>query len=342
MLKKILLFFTWKNKLLKSIEGRDYQWSSVLNEWQGTEYKLNEAKLEKLGRILFERLLKKYLEDLKLTSTEWEDLEKLVDFCKISSGKIQKIKAKFADDTIQKLSLVELADNVLTLEKKTAMYDLADKLAVSHETVDKVNVANALKIFRNALEAAADTRRLSEDKEKELQALAKNLDLPRDTAIAEVKKFDWTHFKLLDRVEKGSLPEIESAVPMQAREICHFLTDAVRLETKVKTVGYTGGSRGVSIRIAKGISYRVGSHRSQPIKKEVTFRYPGTLIITNKRIIFAAVQKGFSIPLNKLTNIEPYSDGIGLQKDSRYYLMQFDKKHTELAELIITSAVNKL
>lgn len=342
MLKKILLIFTWKKKLLKSIEDKNYEWSSVLNEWQSTEDKLSDAKLMKIGLILYERLIKRYLEDQRLTSTEWADLEALINFCKIGPQKVSKIKAKFADEAIQRLSLTELKDNLLTSEKKARIYDLADKLAVSHESVDKVNIANALQIFKTALESTAETRRLSEEKEKQLQALAKNLDLPRDTAIAEVKKFDWTHFKLLDRVEKGNLPEIESAVPMQAREICHFITDATRLETKIKTVGYTGGSRGVSIRIAKGISYRVGSHRSQPIKKEVTFKYPGTLILTNKRIIFTAVQKGFSIPLNKLTNIEPYSDGIGLQKDSRYYLMQFDKKHTELVELIITSAVNKL
>lgn len=92
--------------------------------------------------------------------------------------------------------------------------------------------------------------------------------------------------------------------------------------------------------IAGFMFYRVGAYRGHPIKEEVTFRYPGDLVITSKRIVFVASEKGFSIPINKLDNIEAYQDGLGFQKGSTYYLLTME--YPDLVGLIVTEAANRL
>jgi hypothetical protein len=74
---------------------------------------------------------------------------------------------------------------------------------------------------------------------------------------------------------------------------------------------YVGGSQGVSIRIMKGLYYRVGAFAGQPVDR--TERVPvdtGILVLTNKRIYFAGV------PYAKIVSFQPFTDGIGIIRDA--------------------------
>jgi hypothetical protein len=91
----------------------------------------------------------------------------------------------------------------------------------------------------------------------------------------------------------------------------------------------------------KGVSYRVGSSRSRPIKEEVTTPFPGVLVITSKRVVFAASQKSFSIPFSQLISFDPYTDGIGFQKNNKDFVLQFnDRKMSEVVCKVISNAVS--
>lgn len=81
---------------------------------------------------------------------------------------------------------------------------------------------------------------------------------------------------------------------------------------------YVGGSRGISLRIAKGVSYRVGASRgySETIEDDVV-EATGSLIVTSKRLIFASPIKSFSLPLIKIINLDLFSDGVIVHSESR-------------------------
>lgn len=109
---------------------------------------------------------------------------------------------------------------------------------------------------------------------------------------------------------------------MHADEVCHYTASATYVKTKNVVVGYTGGSRGVSIRIMKGLSYRVGASKSQPIRGNVQEKTDGILTITNKRIIFSASKGAFDKKISSLSSITPHSDGISFQfGESQYPLI---------------------
>lgn len=80
---------------------------------------------------------------------------------------------------------------------------------------------------------------------------------------------------------------------------------------------YVGGSHGASIRIMKGVYYRVGGFRGYPVEKtELAKIDEGLLCITDKHIYFGGKVKSFRISYNKIVSFTPYSDGIGIQRDS--------------------------
>ena len=110
-----------------------------------------------------------------------------------------------------------------------------------------------------------------------------------------------------------------SNVLLHKDEVCHYTSSATYIKTKNVVVGYTGGSRGVSIRIMKGLSYRVGGSRSQPIRGDVQEKTPGILTITNQRIIFSANKGAFDKKITSLSSITPHSDGVSFQFGENQY-----------------------
>lgn len=124
-------------------------------------------------------------------------------------------------------------------------------------------------------------------------------------------------------IEEGKIPTVYAdKLILNPDEICHYYTNATRLITKNRVVGYSGSSGGISVRVTKGISLKTGSHQGTPIRGDVTEETRGRLFITNKRIIFMSVKNSFEIKLEKIIATEYYSNGIGIQNDKDYYLMK--------------------
>lgn len=79
---------------------------------------------------------------------------------------------------------------------------------------------------------------------------------------------------------------------------------------------YVAGSRGVSMRVCKGVYYRVGDTKGH----SESYQYHadlgrGYFVITNKNIIFTG-SKPVKIPISKILSYTAYSDGIELIKEA--------------------------
>lgn len=133
---------------------------------------------------------------------------------------------------------------------------------------------------------------------------------------------------------------ITDSIVLQNDEKCHYVTNAIRQILKTETLGYTGRSRGMTFRIAKGVSYRTGGGGGRAIKGEVSYQYSGDLYITSKRIIFVSNKEGFIIPLNKLVSRTQYKDGLSLQNDKKTFIILV--KDADIINAIITGALKKV
>ncbi len=90
-----------------------------------------------------------------------------------------------------------------------------------------------------------------------------------------------------------------------------------------------GGYAGPTIRIAKGISFRLGGGTSRSVSHdEIKTIDKGTLTITNKRLIFTGSMKTLNYNLSKILSITDFKDGIGIQRDNKQkteYFIDCDK-----------------
>ena len=74
----------------------------------------------------------------------------------------------------------------------------------------------------------------------------------------------------------------------------------------------------MSIRIAKGLYYRIGAFKGEKIQtSEMIHADTGLMGVTNKHIYFVGSSKRFRIAYNKIVSFEPFSDGIGVQRDAQ-------------------------
>lgn len=80
---------------------------------------------------------------------------------------------------------------------------------------------------------------------------------------------------------------------------------------------FRGGSAGVSVRVAKGVYLRTGGFRGRPVEtEEMVYVDSGLLGVTTRHVYFAGDQKSFRVRHDRIVTITPYSDGIGIMRDT--------------------------
>lgn len=89
---------------------------------------------------------------------------------------------------------------------------------------------------------------------------------------------------------------------------------------EVQTVGYSGNTTGLSVRIAKGVTVRTGGIRGKAVKGMVSAA-SGELVITDSRVVFSGDRKSFAIPLTQLLSATNYSDGFGFSDNKKTYTL---------------------
>lgn len=125
------------------------------------------------------------------------------------------------------------------------------------------------------------------------------------------------HNVLMDRVNyvmgQTELPVVQNVRGMILKpgEICHYQSDAYVLVIKNEVVGHTAGHRGISVRVAKGVTLHSGGSRGHSIRQDVSYTYPGVFTMTNKRFVMTG-EKAFEYSLDKLTYFNDYDGGKGL------------------------------
>jgi hypothetical protein len=107
---------------------------------------------------------------------------------------------------------------------------------------------------------------------------------------------------------------------------------------------YRGGSRGVSLRIMKGVSYRMGSQRGHIVTVGTQLQVGdiGTFSVTNQRIIFAGRVKTLTFMLKNLVSVEVFEDGLQLGVSNRQTTSLFKFSPVDPVAAIINAAAQRV
>lgn len=120
---------------------------------------------------------------------------------------------------------------------------------------------------------------------------------------------------LLEAIAEVSQLTIDTLQPisygnivLKEGEEVYFAAPARTFTSKERITGYTGGSRGVNVHIAKGVNFRVGNHKAQPVRKKVYTFHAGDYIVTNRRIVFIGAEDHFEYKLEKISAVKQLAD----------------------------------
>lgn len=122
----------------------------------------------------------------------------------------------------------------------------------------------------------------------------------------------------LFHIHTGQIPELtQSPILVQAGEKLYFTCRAKLVEQKVIGRRTVGGSRGISIRLMKGLSYRVGAYRGTSVaERGPVVVSVGDFCITSERFVFSGSEKSFSVTWEKLLSINVAYNGAILSPAS--------------------------
>jgi len=178
--------------------------------------------------------------------------------------------------------------------------------------------------FDKAVETFLDDGIISNEEEDKISNYKKyfNLDqnvLNKNGSFEKVAKG-----LILNDISQGKLPEnrlnISGNSPflLDKGETLIWIFQTVEFYEQRSKTTFEGKSQGISIKIAKGVYYRTGHFKGNPVTTtQMTLIANGMFALTNKNIYFASTSKSFKIPYAKLISMTQYSDGIGLQKDGQ-------------------------
>ena len=117
---------------------------------------------------------------------------------------------------------------------------------------------------------------------------------------------------------EGLVKNLEDGVPaglvqtvLKKGEVAIDSVPAKLLEYRSGGSSYQGGSQGVSIRIAKGLSYRVGSNRGQLVRNPEQLQVidNGDATFTNQRVVFGGQSQTREWAFDKLVDFNAGDNG---------------------------------
>ncbi len=163
---------------------------------------------------------------------------------------------------------------------------------------------------------------ISDVEQKELDEFMQPLGMSMDSLPERFGQGNLTKIKqaaILRQLQKGEDPapmNVSLPIMLGAKEYVVWVQEGVILYQEKKVRQWVGRSSGVSVRITKGVYYRVGASKGHPVEHTEWDRQgKGSLVLTNKNIIFFSPTKSAKIPYKKIITVIPYNDGVELHKD---------------------------
>jgi hypothetical protein len=261
---------------------------------------------------MWRRVLEAFLSDDTFSDREIAYLEALREAFALTDAEVEASEREVVHPRYAIALREALADARLRDDERANLAKLAKQLRLPESVQADLYQRSSRALISGLVDRSVADRRLSPEELHELTAVAQHLGITPDFDAATEAMLD--RYALFWRIENGELPTIAAEnVPLEANERCHSITPAERYERR----GEAGGLEGegvVSVRIARGVYYRVGTVSDAAINRLPLHRVDGgRVLITSQRVVFDGIQARVAWSLRDIASYQVYSDGIVLE-----------------------------
>lgn len=231
-----------------------------------------------------------------------------------------------------------LSDGILEAIEKTKLEGIKREYKLTPADLKQAHQKAVNLTFANFI----SDNRISEEEKNALDTLTNYFGITNNVQFDE-KTFN--KFYALGLIDKGVLPQMKTEdldIIFKNNEILHWASTGSlkKYKNTSKKINYYGPAG--SIKILKGVQYRVGSIDYQVSNtEELVVDDVGTFWITNKRIGFKGNRKSISFPHTKLHIYEMRPEGLFIFKESREKPYIFELQDYEVPAMIVSQILNK-
>lgn len=232
-----------------------------------------------------------------------------------------------------------LIDGNLSDEEKIILEEIKTEHNLTDKDVEKYNLAG-FKIFFDKI---TDDSRITEAERKELVKIYSDLNLSTDNLAYNQSDFNKYHTLYL--IDEGKLPTIDVPnlnVNLSNSEKLHYVSKAFIIKNKSITKSYNYSGFSASIKIAKGLRYRVGNVKINPQKVNVMMTDDaGTFYLTTENLGYIGLNKHFSIPYDKISSLDIRDGFLYLYKKGKEGPFIISMDDFELPLAIVSFKINE-
>lgn len=203
-------------------------------------------------------------------------------------------------------------DRVITPQEWAALHRLQAQLGLTPQDAARAH----MQIFQGWYNVAVRDRVVTPQELSWLRHVQRELQLPESAVGDHLSKA--LRLLQLHQLQSGHLPVVpQPPIALQRGEVCHWVESGSQYIEEQSRRVRVSGSQGMSFRIAKGLTYRVGASQgysySVPYNAVVDL---GALVVTNKRVAYVGARRSFSIPYGKLLGFQAFENAIQVQRDA--------------------------
>ncbi len=219
--------------------------------------------------------------------------------------------------------MTELARNAVIgkVDLDTIETKLSDIAKNHYVSGDKIRLA-LTNGWENAVDVYLEDGILNTEEESKLTSFAERFSFGQSDLDSKGKYTGVVKSGVIRDLTEGKIPKrinISGQLPfnLQKTESLIWVFPSVSYYEDKTRRGFVGSTQGVSVRIAKGVYYRVGAFKGHPV--ETTERVHignGLLGVTNKQIYFVGGLKSLRVKYDKIISYIPFDDGIGIHRDA--------------------------
>lgn len=278
------------------------------------KYRLDNFIGKRLVKGKIKELIEKYVhylvEEQKLREST-SDIQHLLSVLGLSTKDVKDI----AKRSLENLLLRATEDKRFDETEKAEMKALIDIFNLSENEAEKVYSQALTKALSNYISEAVRDGDWSPEEEETLLKFAEEFNVKPNLDPDTQKLLN--RLRLVWEAQHGKLPSIPVNIKLQRGEVCHFHTVARLAEWKKEVVSQSYSGPRISFRVAKGIYLSHGTYKRHREVREVLKEIDqGDLYLTNKRALFKGSRKSISLPFNKIIDVDLYTDGVYLYKES--------------------------
>jgi hypothetical protein len=197
---------------------------------------------------------------------------------------------------------------------RTMTEEIAHNNLISDKEIRELAITGLQKMITSASTHEA----MSEEEDQRISGLCNTFNIQVNELGDSGMRF--AKSQILRRLDEGKFPSgvhlTGIPINLERNERPIWLFNNVRYSTIRQRTRYVGASQGMSIRVMKGVYYRAGAFKGEPIRTEhLSEEGRGILVITSHNVYFWSPLKAFKIPLKKILAMQPYSNGIQLTRD---------------------------